>query len=60
MNLKNIDTFEQLPTEAQEYIKYLQLKKEIKKNRPKETWIKGYNKHKKDYDKWKEETCPHN
>ena len=29
------------------------LKKEIKKDRPKETWIEGYNKHKKSYDKWK-------
>ena len=29
------------------------LKKEIKKDRPKETWIKGYN-------KWKNERCPHN
>ena len=29
------------------------LKKEIKKNRPKETWIEGYN-------KWKNERCPHN
>ena len=29
------------------------LKKEIKKDRPKETWIEGYNKHKKNYDKWK-------
>ena len=36
------------------------LKKEIKKDRPKETWIEGYNKHKKNYDKWKEERCPHN
>ena len=36
------------------------LKKEIKKNRPKETWLKGYKKHKKDYDKWKTERCPHN
>ena len=36
------------------------LKKEIKKNQPKETWIEGYNKHKKDYDKWKKERCPHN
>ena len=27
------------------------LKKEIKKDRPKESWIEGYNKHKKDYDK---------
>ena len=31
------------------------LKKEMKKDLPKETWIKGYNKHKKDYDKWKNE-----
>ena len=29
------------------------LKKEIKKDRSKETWIEGYNKHKKNYDKWK-------
>ena len=29
------------------------LKNEIKKNRPKETWIEGYN-------KWKNERCPHN
>ena len=36
------------------------LKKEIKKDRPKETWIEGYNKHKKSYGKWKEERCPHN
>ena len=36
------------------------LKKEIKKDRPKDTWLKGYNKHKKDYDTWKEEQCPHN
>jgi len=36
------------------------LKKEIKKNRSKETWITGYNKHKKGYDKWKEDRCPHN
>jgi hypothetical protein len=36
------------------------LKKEIKKDRPKESWIEGYNKHKKDYDKWKKERCPHN
>jgi len=36
------------------------LKKEIKKSRPKETWIEGYNKHKKSFDKWKEEQCPHN
>ena len=36
------------------------LKKEIKKDRPKETWITGNNKQKKDYAKWKEEKCPHN
>ena len=36
------------------------LKKEIKKDRPKETWIEGYNKHKKDYDKWKQKGVPHN
>tara|TARA_R100001143_G_C3347191_1_gene127444 strand:+ start:936 stop:1172 length:237 start_codon:yes stop_codon:yes gene_type:complete len=36
------------------------LKNEMKKNLPKETWVKGYNKHKKDYDKWKETHCPHN
>jgi hypothetical protein len=36
------------------------LKKEIKKDRPKETWIEGYNKHKKSFDKWKNERCPHN
>ena len=36
------------------------LKKEIKKDTPKESWIEGYNKHKKDYDKWKKERCPHN
>ena len=36
------------------------LKKEIKKDRPKETWIEGYNKHKKSFDKWKEERWPHN
>ena len=36
------------------------LKNEMKKDLPKETWIKGYNKHKKDYDKWKNERCPHN
>jgi len=30
------------------------------KYRDHETWIKGYHKHKKDYDKWKEERCPHN
>jgi len=30
-------------------------KKEIKKNKPKETWIEGYHKHKKDYDQWKNE-----
>jgi len=31
-----------------------------RKDVPKETWIEGYSKHKKDYDKWKEERCPHN
>jgi len=31
------------------------LKKEIKKDKTKETWIEGYNKHKKDYDQWKKE-----
>ena len=36
------------------------LKNEMKKDLPKETWIEGYNKHKKGYDKWKEERCPHN
>ena len=36
------------------------LKKEIKKDRSKETWSDGYKKHKKDYDKWKTERCPHN
>ena len=36
------------------------LKKEIKKDRPKETWSDGYKKHKKDYDQWKKERCPHN
>ena len=36
------------------------LKNEMKKDFPKETWIKGYNKHKKSYDKWKNERCPHN
>ena len=36
------------------------LRKEMKKNQPKETWIKGHNKHKKDYDQWKNERCPHN
>jgi len=25
-----------------------------------ESWIEGYNKHKKSYDKWKAERCPHN
>ena len=30
------------------------------KHRDHETWIEGYHKHKKDYDKWKEEKCPHN
>ena len=29
------------------------LKNEIKKDHPKETWIKGYN-------KWKGQRCPHN
>ena len=29
------------------------LKNEMKKDLPKETWIKGY-------DKWKKERCPHN
>jgi hypothetical protein len=28
------------------------LKDEMKEDLPKETWIKGYNKHKKDYAKW--------
>jgi len=36
------------------------LKNEMKKDLPKETWIKGYNKHKKSFDKWKNERCPHN
>ena len=36
------------------------LRSEIKKDLPKETWIEGYNKHKKDYEKWKNERCPHN
>jgi len=36
------------------------LKKEIKKDKTKETWIEGYNKHKKDYDQWKKERCVHN
>ena len=36
------------------------LKKEIKKDRSKETWSDGYKKHKKDYDQWKKERCPHN
>ena len=36
------------------------LKNEMKEDLPKETWIAGYNKHKKDYDKWKNERCPHN
>ena len=36
------------------------LRKEMKEDLPKETWIEGYNKHKKNYDKWKEERCPHN
>ena len=35
-------------------------KNEMKKNLPQETWIMGYNKHKKNYDKWKKERCPHN
>ena len=30
------------------------------KERDSETWIEGYNKHKKDYDQWKKEKCPHN
>ena len=30
------------------------LKNEMKKDLPKETWVKGYNKHKKSYNKWKE------
>ena len=29
------------------------LRKEIKKMKPKESWVKGYN-------KWKNERCPHN
>jgi hypothetical protein len=36
------------------------LKNEMKKDLPKETWIQGYNKHKKSYDQWKEEKCTHN
>ena len=36
------------------------LRKEMKEDLPKETWIEGYNKHKKNYDKWKNERCPHN
>jgi len=36
------------------------LRKEMKEDLPKETWIKGYNKHKKNYNKWKNERCPHN
>ena len=36
------------------------LKNEMKKELPKETWIEGYNKHKKNYDQWKNERCPHN
>ena len=36
------------------------LRKEIKQIKPKETWIEGYNKHKKSYDKWKKMRCPHN
>tara|TARA_R110002020_G_scaffold32353_1_gene99602 strand:+ start:3049 stop:3285 length:237 start_codon:yes stop_codon:yes gene_type:complete len=36
------------------------LKNEMKKDLPKETWVKGYNRHKKNYNKWKEEQCPHN
>ena len=41
------------------------LKKEIKKDRSNrkrdvETWSDGYIKHKKDYDQWKKERCPHN
>ena len=35
------------------------LKKEIKKDRS-ETWSEGYKRHKKDYDQWKKERCPHN
>ena len=35
------------------------LKKEIKKDRSEETWSDGYKKHKKDYDQWKKERCPH-
>ena len=30
------------------------LKNEMKKDLLKETWVKGYNKHKKSYNKWKE------
>jgi hypothetical protein len=36
------------------------LKNEMKEDLPKETWIEGYNKHKKNYDQWKKERCPHN
>jgi len=36
------------------------LKKEIKKDPSKQTWSDGYKKHKKDYDQWKKERCPHN
>jgi molybdopterin synthase catalytic subunit len=36
------------------------LKNEMKKDLPKETWVKGYNRHKKNYNKWKEDQCPHN
>jgi|TARA_R110002020_G_scaffold298538_1_gene514401 hypothetical protein len=36
------------------------LKNEMKRDLPKETWIEGYNKHKKNYDQWKNERCPHN
>ena len=36
------------------------LKKEIRNSKPKESWIEGYNKHKKSYEKWKKERCPHN
>ena len=49
------ETFEPGPEEQIEV-----LKKEIKKDRPKESWIEGYNKHKKSYEKWKNERCPHN
>ena len=36
------------------------LRSEIKKDLPKETWSESYSKHKKSYDKWKKERCPHN